>query len=88
VGEQNLRTMASRIDELPLELAPVGVLGHVDHIWVGGSACIELESPQTCRGDAELCRLRRRLAAGCGTQRHRLVDQRGEGGGSNDFARH
>lgn len=49
MGEQNLRTMASRIDELPLELAPVGVLGHVDHIWVGGSACIELESPQTCR---------------------------------------
>jgi hypothetical protein len=88
MGEQNLRTMASGIEELPLELAPVGVLGHVDHIWAGGSACLEQESPRTCRGEAGLCRLRRRLAAGCGTQRHRVVDQRGGGDGSDDFARH
>jgi hypothetical protein len=71
MGEQNLRTMASGIDEPPPRTGPVGVLGHVDHIWVGGNACIELESPRTYRGEAGLCRLRRRLAAGCGTQRHR-----------------
>jgi hypothetical protein len=52
MGEQNPGTKASGIDELSPQLAPVGVLGHVEHIWVGGSACIELESPRTCRGEA------------------------------------